>query len=323
MEQESKINLDKCQARLLTNRNKQCSRKKAQNCIFCKTHDRMWKNKGVFLITNKPNIKAKYERDNNYRAEYNNYIIIKIQKMVRGFIVKTNISNRGICVYTRYKCTNIIDCLELEDISKIRNSEFYSYKDTDLNYWGFHTKTFHNLVKYKSKNPFNFQIIDDSFKEAFNKIKKNPKKPKKLKIISINKDFQLQQKCVDIFQKIDDLGSYTKCNWFLDLKLRSLKDLYYFIGDMWNYRLNLSGTDRKNYIKSDKLFVISYTDLKKYTNYYKTANIILSIFNRLLSEGKSSSDKSTAANWILSSLTLVNLDARTAYPWLYQAAYPT
>lgn len=321
MDQESKINENKCQARLLTNKNKQCSRKKALNCTFCKTHEKMWKNKGVYLITNKPNIIVKYERIVNHRTEYSYYILIKIQKIIRGFIIKNNISKRGICVYTRHKCTNSIDCLELGDISTIPNSEFFSYKDTCLNYWGFHTKTFQNLVKYKSNNPFNFQIIDDSIKDAFNKIKKYPKKLRKLKIISINKDFQLQQKCVDIFQKIDDLGSYTKCNWFLDLKLRRLKDLYYFIGDMWNYRLNLSIEDKKNYIKSDKLFVIKYTDLKEYTNYYKTANIILSIFNRLLSEGKSSSDKSTAANWILSSLTLVNLDARVAYPWLYQAAY--
>jgi len=209
--------------------------------------------------------------------------------------------------------------MELENIANIANKDFISYKDSKGLYWGFHIKTFQNLLKYKSKNPYNCQEIPEFAHEKFKNIN-CPFVKKKKKVF--NKSLELQQKCIDIFQKIDRLNNYTKCSWFLSLNLVELKSLYYFIFDMWHYRLNLSPTEKIKYINGPQLFNIEYKIIRRYTNHYKLSNIILGIFDRLLTEGRTDSDKSTAANWILSALTLVNMDARLAFPWLYQAAYP-
>ena len=321
---EPVFNTHKCHARLLTNRQKQCSRNNLPNCMFCKTHKRMWMNKGVYLMNGNPNVLVKFKpRIINYQKEYNYSYIRDIQKTFRRFMVKNNIAKRGICVYARHKCNNVVDCMELENIDSIPNHLFFSYKDDANIYWGFHITTFQNLIKYSTGNPYTFKDINDSIKEKFN-MNKGKITRIKLKLEPRNKKtIELQQKCINIFQKIDKLGPYTKCEWFLHLNSRKLKDLYYFLQDMWDYRLNLTIEDKKKYIDTEhKLFVINFKDIRKYTDYYKIADIILGIFNRFLTEGKYKSDKSTAANWILSVLTLVNLDARIAYPWLYQAAYP-
>ena len=53
---------------------------------------------------------------------------------------------------------------------------------------------------------------------------------------------------------------------------------------------------------------------------YTLAYILLNEFKRLLTEGKTIGDRTTASHWILSGITLVNRDARNALPWLYQSA---
>ena len=311
------FDLTRCHARLVSNPNKQCSRKKNGNCNFCNVHEKIWKSKGLSTILGDKQTKSKYD----FRLipkSYNIINILKYQKIFRGFIVRKSIQLRGICLYARHKCNNIVDFMELQKIDTIANNKFISYMDAAGLYWGFNIKTFHNLLKYKSKNPYNCKEIPEIVKTNFKKIKFIIEDNKK----KLNRSDQLQQKCVDIFQKIDNLNNYTKCSWFLNLNLVELKSLYYFIFDMWNYRLNLSSEEKKKYINGPELFSIQYKIIKTYTNYYKISNIILGIFDRLLTEGQTESDKSTAANWILSSLTLVNLDARLAFPWLYQAAYP-
>ena len=308
---------DRCHARLVSKPDNQCTRKKNTRCNFCNIHEKIWKKKGVGTILNDKTIIVKYD----FRLINTNYNITSIkvlQACMKGFIVRKNICLRGICVYARHLCNNIVDCMELENISNISNKYFVSYKDCKNIYWAFHIKTLYNLLKYNSQNPYNMAEIPEFVKNNLKKLKYSHVEIKK----TLNKKTQLQQRCVDIFQKIDNLDNYTKCSWFLNLNLSKLKNLYFFIFDMWNYRLNLNTIEKKKYIKELPLFHIKYQDIKKYSNYYKISNIILTIFNRLISEGQTKSDKSTAANWILSALTLVSKDASIAYPWLYQAAYP-
>lgn len=307
----------RCYARLISNPDKQCSRKHNGGCNFCNIHERIWKTKGLATILTDKNNKLQYD----FRIvtkKYNTISVKRIQKLLRGFSVRHNIHRRGICVYTRHKCTNAIDCMELENINTIVNQKFISYVDTKGLYWGFHVTTLYNLLKHNSKNPYNCQEIPDIVKINFKSLNYVVKSVKK----KLTKSEELQQKCVAIFQKIDNLNNYTKCSWFLSLNLVELKSLYYFIYDMWNYRLNLSLDEKKKYVNGQQLFKIQYKIIKKYTNHYNISNIILGIFDRLLTEGQTESDRSTAANWVLSALTLVNHDARLALPWLYQAAYP-
>ena len=63
---------------------------------------------------------------------------------------------------------------------------------------------------------------------------------------------------------------------------------------------------------------ISFKTLNDSLN--KLSNIILDECERLITEGKTVSDKTTGALWVLSALTIVSKKARDALPWLFQAA---
>jgi len=311
-------NLNKCHARLISNVNKQCGRWKPKHCDFCKTHEKIWKTRGVKTILHDKYTFVKYI----FRPSdsiYSNNKICSLQKTFRGYIVRKNINIRGICVYARHNCNNTEDCYELQDISGIEHNNFISYRDSENLFWGFHINTFYNIISYNQNNPYNTKLIPDLIKKNFKKLNYlNSQK----KIIAHTKSSALQQRCIDIFQKIDNLDNYTKCEWFLNLERHHLKNMYFYLFDMWNYRLGLNINEKKKYINNIPLFNISYEVLKKCNNYFKIANITLDVFDKLLTEGKTKSDKATSANWILSVITLVNQDARNAYPWLYQAAYP-
>ncbi len=307
-------NFNKCHARLISNVNKQCGRKKQNNCDFCKTHERIWKTKGLKTILHDKYTVVKYIFRPTDSIYSNNKICI-LQKIYRGYVVRKNINIRGICVYVRHNCNNTEDCYELQDISTIKNKNFISYRDKENLFWGFHINTFYNIINY---NPYNIKPIPEKIKNNFKKLNYLNSQ----KTITHSKSSALQQRCINIFQKIDNLDNYTKCEWFLNLERHHLKNMYYFLFDMWNYRLGLSIDDRKKYITNMPLFNIRHEVLKKYNSYFEIANTILDVFDKLLTEGQTKADKATSANWILSVLTLVNQDARNAYPWLYQAAYP-
>ena len=311
------LDINRCYARLVSNPNKQCTRRQNDACHFCNIHEKIWKTKGVATILHEKKMKIKYDF-RSVNKSYNLDFVTYIQKVFRGFAVRHNVTVRGVCMYARHKCNNMVDCMELQNINDINNKDFISYMGSEQLYWGFHVNTFYNLLDYNAKNPYNCQDIPDAIKKKFRSLNYSPKKQKN----TLNKSAELQQRCIDVFQKIDRLNNYTKCSWFLRLNLVELKNLYYYIFDMWNYRLNLTPDERKKYIHSKTLFNVQYKVIKTYTDNYKIANIILGIFDRLVSEGQTESDRSTAANWVLSSLTLVNNDARLAFPWLYQAAYP-
>jgi len=211
--------------------------------------------------------------------------------------------------------------MELVNIIDIDNSHFIGYMSKDRLFWGFHVNTLKNILENTKTNPYNLQDFPREFLETFKNLNVIESKQVQVKL-PLN--IQLQQRCVEVFQLIDNLDNYTKCEWFLRLRLRSLKYLYKYFEDMWVYRLQLSNEDKKKYINEENgvnPFIVPIVEIFKWTNHYKIANLILDIFKRFVTEGQTKSDRNTASKWILSCLTLVSQDASLALPWLYQAAY--
>ena len=304
--------IDRCCARLVTNPNKQCTYK-ARIKGFCKRHYTIKKTLTTIFDSRTLHRKSTPKKDLT--------LLILIQKMYRGHYIRRYIKEKNICCFARHLCNNITDCMEFVDIPEISNKNFIGYKGGDNLYWGFHVTTLNNVINHTSVNPYNLKEFPENFLKNFKNIYEESKTPT---ILTLSPHTHLQQKCVEIFQIIDNLDNYTKCNWFLDLNISKLKYLYKYFEDMWMYRLGLSLEDKKKYINETtggNPFIIKDVEVFKWTNYYKIANLILDIFKRFVTEGQTRSDNNTASKWILSSLTLVHQDASLACPWLFQAAY--
>ena len=81
----------------------------------------------------------------NY-LRYSKYASI-IQKIWRGFIIRESLSTSKI-----KNCVNSTDFLLLDELSNISPQQVFCFKDEDGFTYGFHVKSFHNLI-LKNKEP--------------------------------------------------------------------------------------------------------------------------------------------------------------------------
>ncbi len=342
------FNLDKCHARLVKNPLLQCSNNK-KNGNLCGTHS---KSSNLLLITdqlnnpNSSNLSLQVNLDNdtdndlndltnnfannfNLNSEYylrNLNSVIKIQSILRSYILRKKIKLHGIAAFNRKLLNNDADFLTFESIYDLPISDLFTFKDNTGKYWGFHIATFKELIKTEPiTNPYNTLLIDTNIINTFKKLLSiSEKSNHKIEILQdniTNPDIKLQQKCIAVFQKMDNLKQYTQCEWFLNLNLTYLKQLYKYMEDMWNYRIGLSHQQRFRYVSNGKLFTENMNNIYRMNDRYKLSHLLLDEFDRLISEGHTEADKATGSLWILSGLTLVSSAARDALPWLYNAAY--
>lgn len=82
---------------------------------------------------------------------------IKIQKIFRGWLIRSIIKAKGPALKNRSICTNDTDCCTLEPLEEISIYDFYSYTDS-LNFtYGFNITSLIEIYKRKRviKNPYN------------------------------------------------------------------------------------------------------------------------------------------------------------------------
>lgn len=249
-----------------------------------------------------------------------------IQKAWRGFIV------REYTVTSKIKhCVNSTDFLLLDDLKNISPEQIFCFKDNDKFVYGFHVKSFHNLI-IKNKeptNPYNRKPISKIIINKFNKFIKYGRKfgkhfelQIKDEISELSLQKQIELRAHSIFHKIDEFGHITDTSWFLNLNRIQLKKLLLELIDIWNYRASLTPEAKMaicppNGNPFDNMHINNFHTY----NIEKMQSKIIKIFDKLLTRGIDHNSKSLGAFYILGSITLVNHNAAIAIPWLYESVY--
>jgi len=268
---------------------------------------------------------------------YLSNIIIKIQKILRGHLLRKYINCHGPAFYNKSLCINENDFLTMEKVNTIKNSQFFSYKDEYGFIYGFDIMSFYNLIQKNKivKNPYNSNIIDNEIIEKFknliilSKIFKDDIiieiEPLTNKDISENKSIELR--ALTLFQTIDSLGNYSNVNWFYSLSKLQLYRLVRELIDIWNYRTPLTIETRKEICPphGNPFINVSLGQLNSYV-YQENGDIklkqsILEILENFVNKGINKDSQCLGAYYVLGALTIVNEEVAQALPWLYQAFY--
>ena len=269
-----------------------------------------------------------------YNFLYFSHHIIKIQKVFRSFLVKKYKLLHGPASFNRKLCNNSDDFISMEPIEEINFHQFISYKDTDGFIYGFDITSLHNLF-LKSvddiKNPYNRNLIPD---KVFKDIRLLIRLSRMLKIhINLNLDDDTKKVSNDkaielrvrsLFQTIDSLGNYSNADWFITLNRNQLIKFMRELVDIWQYRANLSNKAKKDIcppLGNPFQRLPNYNILQTLENLDDVRKIILEILEKLVNTGIDKDNKCLGAYYVLSAITLVNHDAATSLPWLYDAAY--
>jgi len=218
----------------------------------------------------------------------------------------------------------------MDNIKEIEYSQFFSFKDTDNNIYGFDIMSIYNLFikaeenKTNVLNPYNRNILPSNI---FNNINSILTLNRTLNINlflniedeDISQENYLNNKLVSLFQKMDELGNYTDINWFNDLNRNKLILFIYQLRDIWIYRAQLTNNIRNNICPLGDPFINLYYEDLQNININILKNIILTIIEKLITTGNTNDYKNLGTMYVLSALTLVNENTANALPWLYQS----
>lgn len=257
--------------------------------------------------------------------------VIPIQKMFRGCIQRKYNALHGPAFMKRQLCTNTTDFLTIEDMSHLPYQQFFSFKDVDGFIYGFDLISLYNLIMKSGKmlkNPYNRNGIPP---QVIKDIKHLIKLSKTLNIqIDLEIEDQsslvspqktVQMRAIDLFQTIDSLGNYSNAQWFLSLNLVKLTRFLRELADIWTYRAQLDEEIKRlicppvgNPFRPQNIHQLSNEqdiDTKRIG--------ILKIMENFVKLGVERDHNSLGAYYVLGALTLVNSEAATALPWLFQS----
>jgi hypothetical protein len=123
-----------------------------------------------------------------------------------------------------------------------------------------------------------------------------------------------------LFMDIDQLGNYTQYQWFTELDRRNCLRFYRILRDIWTYRAQIP-TSIKNKICPlwDPFIVVSNSMNVPELSLQNVLNICLSVMEDMVYTGIDAEYKTIGAFHVLTALTVVNQEARTNMPWLYES----
>lgn len=270
-----------------------------------------------------------------YRFLYFSSYIIKIQKIFRGYLVKNYIKLRGPAILCRTICTNNADFITMDPIEEIPFNQFISYKDVDGFIYGFDITSIHNLIlksDFDVRNPYNRNLIPEIVLKNLRSIIRYGRILKlkvKLKIEDDPKALPIVKsvglRAITVFQKIDELGNYTDARWFLSLDKFELIKFLKELNNIWRYRAQLSNQMKRNICPpfGDPFRTVIFDYIKAEQDLDNIKSVLLDVMERLVNSGIDRDSKSLGAYYILGALTLVNEEAATSLPWLYQSVQYT
>ena len=278
------------------------------------------------LSGNKPQLISRI-----YSFLYFSSFIIKIQKIFRSFLVRKYKTLHGPAIMERKICTNTDDFVTMEPIDEINFHQFISYKDTDGFIYGFDITSLHNLFLKSGdeiRNPYNRNLIPET---VFKNIRTLIRYSKILKI-NINLNFEddtkklsnekgIELKAVTLFQQIDALGNYSNANWFLSLNRNQLIKFIRELMDIWQYRAQLPVQTKRNICPpiGDPFRTLSIQYVNTEQNLWNVKKVLLDVMEKFVNSGIDKDSKALGAYYVLGALTLVNSEAATSLPWLFQS----
>ena len=138
---------------------------------------------------------------------------------------------------------------------------------------------------------------------------------------SISEEKVVELRALSLFQNIDSLGNYSNCNWFLSLNRNQIIKFVRELADIWSYRAQLSVETKRAICppNGDPFRNLNMSLIHISQNFNIVRKVVLEVLEKLVNTGVDKDSKSLGAYYVLGALTLVNQDAATSLPWLFQS----
>jgi len=253
-----------------------------------------------------------------------------IYRMIQSKFRLRRLLLHGPCYYKKELVNNETDFFTLDNILEIPQKFFFSFLDTNGFYYAFDIRSLNKLLKNNNQkkqyiNPYSTKPLIDNVIIRMKRLIKYLENQNNV-VLEIEDDLTPEQKRKDeiirIFSLIDNFGYQTNVEWLSTMTIKELKKLYRMMEDIWNYRCDLTIEAKMDIIPLENvvpLFYLSVDYLSSLTNYDTILSIILTVFERLVSDSQQLSSRSLGALYVLTGIASVSIDAGIVYPDLVQS----
>ena len=253
---------------------------------------------------------------------------VAVQSTYRGTLQRDLDKLRGPAYFKRSLCTNETDFVSFDEMNEISPDQFLSYRDRKGLVWGFDIMSLqtHLSKNADAANPYNREALPTQKLHAdINRILRLSKMLGR----DVDVEFQdavlspedLEGRVRTLFAEIDEIAEvFTDYKWMFDLNKQALLDFYRALHDIWTYRANISESLMQAICPpAGRPFVgFNWNGLVGGSREHVLTEVIR--LSKIISTTALDRDnKQLGAYYVLSALTLVNSDAATALPWLYQS----
>ena len=252
----------------------------------------------------------------------------KIQKIVRGFLVRNFFGNFRKFNSLKSQCVNDTDFYTFEPLSNIPYFQMVVLTTPDNKSYGFNISSLHKYITYSAEqidieNPYTRTSFPQSFINFIMNISENARKygvemknEEESNITVLSFKQKVNARAIKLFHEIDLLGNYTDPKWYLDLNESKLIRLLDELFDIWAYRSQAS-IELKQKIYPPHGMPFTYNIPYGLLTRYELLNKILELLERFVYFAVDLDSKKLGAFYVLGALTIVNNDAAEALPWLY------
>jgi hypothetical protein len=243
--------------------------------------------------------------------------------------------SRGPAYYVRSIATNDSDFFSADPVNDISGVMFFSYKDTDNHVYAFDIRSIHSLIHRArlsgapAQNPFTRTNLDIEVilhvKSIVAQLQAHNISCEWAPLEPPTPEQQLCMKIVDIFHIIDELNYYSSPDWFLHMNLDDHLRFYSELHSIWTHRAGLSMAQKSAIVPG-----LTHTQLFRHPPWALRGQSLstmqklnMKTIRTLITSAEDRNDRILGAMYVVSTLTLVNEDARRAYPWLYESIHDT
>ena len=250
--------------------------------------------------------------------------IVKCQSYIRRYLVQKN-KIRGPGYFLKELCKNDEDFYFMTSINELEDKYFFSYKDQINNIWFFDIRSFKQLIRHKSENPYTREKIPENIINNAKDILKNLSMQKIntdiIEILHTNREDIIKQKCVDLFSDISQHGYFCDIKWILSLNLINLKKLYRNLEDIWNYRAYLTNDIKSRIAPPDgKVYNISVREVYDINDSNDIIDLIITETNKF-NNAIENSDKTLGYMYFLIGLGEISKECLESNPLIGFALY--
>jgi hypothetical protein len=236
----------------------------------------------------------------------------------------------GPARFDRTLSNNTSDLVSCEEIAALKGSSLFSYRDpTDSYIYAFDIRSIHSLVHHARLeavaplNPYTRAELPTSVVDQCDRLvtwcRRRGITIEWAPLTPPTPEQQWNMKIVELFHQINELHYYSSPEWFLSMDESDHRAFYRELYEIWTYRAFLTTVQKNTIVPDYQRRLFQRTPLHIPDMLEGLQRLNRSIIKQLISSAEDIQDRVLGAMYVISAFTIVNEEARAAYPWLYES----